>query len=171
MELLKRESADELSTTIWTPIRMAAFIGIWSLLTPFRIQIVYTYVEELHLNSSRMYIWAGAWGSGSVTPWNQSPLVLDLFYTFAMLPYYSLGLAIAWLVWRWARDGNLTKSQYIERILLLQVAYVIFVWLLFPCPYSSPLSSSWSTCIPTPTSGIVALPFVTKVVKEVSSPW
>jgi hypothetical protein len=113
-------------------------------------------------------IWAGAWGFGRVSPFTDSPLVFDLFYTYAMFPYYSLGLAIAWLVWRWARDGNLTKSQYIERILLLQVVYMIFVWLLFPCPYSS---GSIITCIPTPTSGIVALPFVTKVAKEISSPW
>ncbi|MGD9380887.1 MAG: hypothetical protein PVI03_00410, partial [Candidatus Thorarchaeota archaeon] len=71
-------------------------------------------------------------------------------------------------VWRWAQKGNLTKSQYIERVLLLQIVYLIFVWLFFPCPYSS---GSVITCVPTPTTGLFALPFVTRVVREISSPW
>ncbi len=156
------EKADDKAKTIWTPLRMAVLISMWSLVTPFRVQITQT-SRSVILN-----IYAGAWGYGRVTPWTDSPLVIDLFYTYAVLPYYSIGFVIAYLVWRWAQKGDLTKMQYIERVLLLQLAHVIFVLILFPCPYSF---GSVITCVPTPTTGLFALPFVSKVVREISSPW
>ncbi|MHA2081617.1 MAG: hypothetical protein ACW99H_10785 [Candidatus Thorarchaeota archaeon] len=156
------EKVDEKVKTIWSPLRMAVLVAIWSLVTPFRIQITHT------SRSSILHIWAGAWGYGRVVPWTDSSLVFDLLYTWFMFPYYSIGLVIGYLVWRWAQEGNLTKMQYIERVLLLQLAHVIFVLLLFPCPYSF---GSVIICVPTPTTGIFALPFVTRVVKEISSPW
>jgi len=156
------ENAGEKAKTIWSPLRMAVLITIWSVVTPFRVQITQT-SHSLHL-----LIYAGAWGYGRVSPFTDSPLVIDAIYTYAMLPYYSIGLVIAYYVWRWAQKGNLTKMQYIERVLLLQLVHIIFVWIFFPCPYSS---GSVITCIPTPTTGIFALPFVTKAVREISSPW
>jgi hypothetical protein len=160
------EETDVKAKTIWTPLRMAALISIWSLVTPFRIQITQTSGTP----SVILEIWAGAWGYGSVTPWARPPhhIVFDAIYTYAMFPYYSIGLAIAYLVWRWAQKGNLTKGQYIDRVLLLQLAHVLLVLILFPCPYSS---ASVITCVPTPTTGLFALPFVNKVVREISSPW
>jgi hypothetical protein len=158
------KNADEKTKTIWSPLRMAVLIAIWSLVTPFRIQITHTG------RSSILLIWAGAWGYGRLLPWTDSPLVFDLLYTWFMFPYYSVGLVIAYQVWRWAQKGDLTKMQYIDRVLLLQLAHVIFVLLLFPCPYSSTITTV-HICIPTPTTGIFALPFVARVVKEISSPW
>ena len=151
-----------MTKTIWSPIRIALLIAAWTLVTPFRVVITQA-TFSTHLD-----IYAGIWGFGRVSPFTDSPLVIDSAYTFFVFPYCVPGLAIAWLVWRWARDGNLTKSQYLERVLLLQVVYMILVWLLFPCPYSS---GSVITCIPTPTAGIVALPFVFRVVEDISSPW
>lgn len=156
------DKADDKAKTIWTPLRIAVSISIWSLVTPFRVQITQT------SRSAILLIYAGAWGYGRVTPWTDLPLTIDAIYTYAMFPYFSIGLAIAYLVWRWAQKGDLTKMQYIERVLLLQLAHVIFVLILFPCPYSS---GSVITCLPTPTAGLFALPFVTKVVREISSPW
>lgn len=151
-----------MKNTIWSPIRIAIFLATWSLVTPIRIQISQT------SHSLNVLVWAGAWGLGRVSPFTDSPLVIDPAYTLFMFPYCVPGLAIAWLVWRGARDGNLTKSQYIERTLLLQVVHMVLVWLFFPCPYSS---GTAITCIPVPTTGIVAMPFVTRVVKELLSPW
>ncbi len=156
------DNADVKAKTSWTPLRMAALISIWSLVTPFRVQITQT------SRSMILDIYAGAWAYGRVVPWVDSPLVLDLFYTYTVFPYYSIGILIAYLVWKWAQKGDLTKMQYIDRVLLLQLAHVIFVLILFPCPYSS---HSIITCFPTPTTGIFALPFVFRVVREISSPW
>ncbi|MFW9889201.1 MAG: hypothetical protein ACFFER_13530 [Candidatus Thorarchaeota archaeon] len=167
---MDREAADVKAKTIWTPLRMAALISIWSLVTPFRVQITQLSGMGLIPSSVILEIWAGAWGYGSVTPWARPPhhIVIDPIYTYAMFPYYSIGLAIAYLVWRWAQKGDLTKMQYIDRVLLLQLAHVLFVLILFPCPYSS---GSVITCVPTPTTGLFAIPFVKRVVREISLPW
>ncbi len=112
-------------------------------------------------------IYAGAWGYLPNNPYTTSPIIVSLLYVAFMFPFYTPGIIIASFVWHGFSNPNLTRARYVEVIVLLQVVYILLIWLLIPCP----ISTYPHLCIPVPSTGIVALLFVSKVVKKIDSPW
>ena len=143
---------------IWSPNRIIAFLTIWALVIPFKLM--------LRLNQLRLsIIYAGLWSYlGGANPYSDSPLIVSGLYTVFMLPFYTPGLASAWLVWYGSKNENLTKQRFIETNVMLILIQALLA-MIIPCVLADTL------CIPTPTTGIVALFFVSKVVKEIKVPW
>ncbi|MGY5859979.1 MAG: hypothetical protein RTU63_11470 [Candidatus Thorarchaeota archaeon] len=146
---------------MWSPKRVVAFLHIWNLLAPLKI-ILNTYSQN-----PSFIIYAGAWGYIPNNPFTESPIIISLFYAVFMFPFYIPGIVIASFVWNSFNNPNLTRNRYLEIIVVLEVVYILLVWILIPCPVSThpPL------CIPVPSTGLVALLFVSKVVKKLDSPW
>lgn len=71
---------------------------------------------------------------------------------------------MSWYAWRSAKDENLTRGGYFQVNLLLVIIQTLLA-LIIPCPIEFYL------CVPTPTTGIVALFFVSRIVKEIKAPW
>jgi hypothetical protein len=157
-----------LRVSIWTPNRIGVFLVICNMLIPFRINL--TFITSVRFSISYV-IYAALWGyiPGPLPPmYNiEGPLIINGYYFGFMFPFYAPGLVIAWFVWRTSSDSNMTKRNYYERIISLQLFHTLIVWYLFPCP----ISFSLVLCLPTAITGILALPFASKVVKEVDSLW
>ena len=81
-----------------------------------------------------------------------------------MLPFCVPGLAVSWCAWRSAKNENLIRGGYFQVNLLLVVIQALLA-LVIPCP------TEFYLCVPTPTTGIVALLFVSRIVKEIKVPW
>ncbi len=143
---------------IWSPNRIIAFLAIWALVIPFKLM--------LHLNQlGYSIIYAGLWSYlGAANPFSDSPLVVSVLNTAFQFPFYAPGLASAWLVWYGSKDENLTRQRFIEVNVMLIVIQALLA-MIIPCVMAAVV------CIPTPTTGIVALFFVSKVVKEIEVPW
>jgi hypothetical protein len=140
------------------------------MLIPFRINLTVHHNPFSGLSVSYL-IYAALWGyiPGPLPPmYNiEGPLIINGYYFGFMFPYYAPGLVITWFVWRASSDSNMTKRNYYERIIALQLLHTSILWLFFPCP----ISFSLVLCIPTAITGILALPFASRVVKEVDSLW
>jgi len=143
--------------TIWSPKRITVFLHIWNLLAPLKIIIT----------SSPIFIYAGVWGYLPSNQFTDSPLVLSLFYAAFMFPFYAPGIIIASYVWGCFKNPNLTRYRYSNNVLMLQVVYILLIWVLIPCPFST----TAPLCLPVPSTGFVALLFTSKVVKKIDSPW
>jgi hypothetical protein len=143
---------------IWSTNRIIAFLAIWALVIPFKLM--------LRLNQLRLsIIYAGLWSYlGGANPYSDSPLIVSGLFTVFMLPFYAPGLASAWLVWYGSKNENLTRQRFIETNVMLILIQALLA-MIIPCVMADTL------CIPTPTTGIVALFFVSKVVKEIEVPW
>ncbi len=144
--------------SIWSSNRIVAFLTIWALVIPFKLML------RLNLlNFSIVY--AGLWSYlGGANPFSDSPLIVSIYHTVFQLPFYAPGLASAWLVWYGSKDENLTRQRFIEINVMLILIQALLA-MIIPCVGPDYL------CIPTPTTGIVALFFVSKVIKEIKSPW
>jgi hypothetical protein len=143
---------------IWTSRRIAAFLSIWALATPFKV-ILYLSGLEYSL------IYAGLWlylPGGN--PFSDSSLIFSGFISATMLPFYAPGLVVSYFAWRSSKDENLTRTRYFEINLMLVLIQTLLT-LVIPCPMGNFL------CIPTPTTGIIALFFVSRIVKEIEMPW
>ena len=147
--------------SIWSQKRVTAFLHIWNLLMPLKIIL-----STSSLNLS-FIIYAGVWGYLPNNPFTDSPLIISVFYALFMFPFYIPGIIIASFVWNSFKNPNLTRYRYIETILVLQIVYILVIWILIPCP----ISTHPPLCIPVPSSGLVALLFVSKVVKDIKVPW
>ncbi|MFQ5834267.1 MAG: hypothetical protein ACE5H4_16305 [Candidatus Thorarchaeota archaeon] len=146
----------------WTPRRMTAFLTIWTLVVPLKVIIDFT-----HTSVRVLGIYAAFWAYAPGNPIYSSPLVLDVLYTLFMIPFYFPGIVVAWFVWHGSSDRNMTRRRYVEIVVTMQVIHLLIVWILFPCPISySPL-----LCAPTSITGLLALPFVSRIVKDIDSPW
>jgi hypothetical protein len=143
---------------IWSPLRVTAFLAIWALVTPVKVML---YPPRLDLS----VIYAGLWlylPGGN--PFSESPFVLSPIVIVSMLPFCVPGFAVSWYAWRSAKDENLTRGGYFQVNLLLVVIQALLA-LAIPCP------TEFYLCVPTPTTGIVALLFVSRIVKEIEGPW
>jgi len=140
-----------------SPKRVTAFLHIWNLLSPLR----------LTFTSVQLFVYAGAWTYIPNNPFSDYPLVISPFVMGFMFPFYALGIIIASFVWRCFENPNMTRYRYIEAILVLQIVYILVIWIFIPCP----ISTRPVLCIPVPSTGLVALLFVSKVVKKLDSPW
>lgn len=141
-----------------SPIRITAFLVIWALVIPFKV-IVYITRPELTI------YYAGLWTFlPGGNPISESPLIVDAFISALSLPFYAPGLAVAWFVWHSSKDENLTRGRYIERIMMIVLIQTVLA-MIIPCPMSDVL------CLPTPTTGIIALLFVSRIVKDINTPW
>jgi len=143
---------------IWSTNRIIAFLTIWALVIPFKLML------RLNLLNFSI-IYAGLWSYlGGANPYSDSPLIVSVLSTVFMLPFYAPGLASAWLVWYGSKNENLTRQRFIETNVMLILIQLVLA-MIIPCVSPDYL------CIPTPTTGIVALFFVSKVVKEIEVPW
>ena len=143
---------------IWSPLRITAFLAVWALAIPVKVML---YLPRLEFS----LIYAGLWlylPSGN--PFSESPFVLSPIVIVSMLPFCVPGLAVSWFAWRSAKDENLTRGRYFQVNLLLVVIQALLA-LVIPCP------TEFYLCVPTPTTGIVALLFVSRIVKEIKVPW
>ena len=143
---------------IWSPLRVTAFLAIWALVTPVKVML---YLPRLELS----LIYAGLWlylPAGN--PLSDSPFVLSPIVIMSMLPFCVPGLAVSWYAWRSAKNENLTRGGYFQVNVLLVVIQTLLA-LIIPCP------TEFYLCVPTPTTGIVALLFVSRIVKEIKVPW
>jgi len=113
------------------------------------------------------YVYAGLWGYLPNNLFTESPIVISLFYAAFMFPFYIPGIIIASFVWNGFKNPKLTKYRYTNIVMILQVVYILLIWVLIPCPYST----TAPLCIPVPSTGFAALLFTSKVVKEFKSPW
>lgn len=142
---------------IWSPLRITAFLAIWALVTPVKVML---YLPRLH----HSLIYAGLWSYLPGNPLSESPLIVSVLYTAFILPFYAPGLAVSWFAWRSAKNENLTRGGYFRVNLLLVVIQALLA-LIIPCP------TEYYLCVPTPTTGVVALLFVSRIVKETKVPW
>lgn len=142
---------------IWSPLRITAFLTIWALTTPFKVVLF-----RPRLDYSLIY--AGLWSyMPGGNPFSDSPLILSGFVTASLLPFYAPALAVSWFVWQGSKNENLTRMRYFEINLMLVLIQTLLA-LIIPCMGDT-------LCIPTPTTGIVALLFVSRIVKEIKVPW
>jgi hypothetical protein len=134
------------------------FLTIWALVTPFKV---------IYLSGRigfAITIYAGLWYlhyPGMLLLLSETYSTL---YAILMLPFCAPGLAMAGLVWHESRDEHFTRLQYYGLIVILYVLQILLTFVL-PCMNSRAL------CVPTPTTGIVALFFISRVVKEPTVPW
>ncbi|MFQ5884201.1 MAG: hypothetical protein ACE5IO_03780 [Thermoplasmata archaeon] len=151
------------SMSVWSPRRIGAFLVAWSVILPLQTQVAFPG------RSLSFVVYAALWGyfPGGTPPYIEGPLVIGVFYTAFMIPYYAPGLAVAWFAWRGAMDSSLTRGRFIQTVIAIQLVHILVVWFLLPCP----ISLTPHLCIPSPTTGIVALAFTSKVVKEIDEPW
>lgn len=112
-----------------------------------------------------LFIYAGLWfyQQPGGARYLSAPILL-VIYAVLMFPFYAPGLAMAGLVWHGSRDGHFTRVQYYGLVVMLYVIQILLTFIL-PCPNINAL------CIPTPTTGIVALFLISRVVKEPTVPW
>ncbi|MHA2322154.1 MAG: hypothetical protein ACXACG_10920 [Candidatus Thorarchaeota archaeon] len=143
---------------IWSPESITVFLTVWALVTPIK---VYLYPGIPILN----YFYAGLWSYLPGNPFSDSPFIVDPLVSLFFLPFYAPGLAIAWFVLHSSKNESSTRGRYFERIILLILVQAILA-LLIPCPVGEPV---W--CIPTPTTGLVALLFASRIVKDIDTPW
>ncbi|MFW9843595.1 MAG: hypothetical protein ACFFEV_03385 [Candidatus Thorarchaeota archaeon] len=144
--------------SFWSPNRIVAFLTLWALVVPFKLMLR---LNLLHFS----IIYAGLWSYlGGTNPFLDSPLIVSILNAAFMLPFYTPGLASAWLVWYNSKNENLTRQRYIEFNVMLTLIQTLLA-MIIPCVMADTL------CIPTPTTGIVAIFFVSKVIKEIKVPW
>lgn len=146
----------------WTPRRMTAFLTIWTLVIPLKVIIAFP-SRLVHVSA----IYASLWAYIPGNPFYSSALVFDVLYTTFMIPFWFPGIAVAWFVWHASKDGNMTRRRYVEIVVALQLIHLLIVWILFPCP----ISFTPHLCAPTSITGLLALPFVSRIVKDIDSPW
>lgn len=143
---------------IWSSTRITVFLAIWALASPVKVIL---YPTRLDLS----VIYAGLWQYfPGGNPFSDSPIILSPLATAIMLPFYAPGLAVSWYAWRSAKDENLTRGRYFEFNLVLTITQALLA-LVIPCP------TEFYLCIPTPTTGVVALFFTSRIVKEIEVPW
>jgi len=142
---------------VWSQKQVTALIHIWNILSP--LKLIFT--------ASSFYFYAGAWVYISPNPFHADPFGISPFVILFMFPFYVPGIIIGSYVWRCFKNPNLTRYKYIETIIVLQIIYILVIWILIPCP----ISTDPPLCIPVPSTGLVALLFVSKVVKKLDSPW
>ncbi len=146
---------------IWSHGRIGLFLTIWNLLSPFYIVIPLDRLE-------RSILYAPLWAyMPPSNPFSPTPFVFDIRIPLSFLPLYAPGLVIAWLAWIGAVKRNIDRGRFVQEVLLLQVIYVLIVWLIIPCP----ISTHSNLCLPIPTTGLVALLFKSKVVEDITTPW
>jgi len=145
---------------LWSPTRTTVFLHIWNLLTPLKIILS----TSGNLN---IIIYAGLWSYLPGNPYSTSPIVVSILLTLFMFPFYSPGIIVATYVWRGFKNPNLSRYTYLEQVLLLQVVYILIIWIFIPCP----ISANPLLCIPVPSTGIMALLLASKVVRKLDSPW
>ncbi len=144
--------------TMWSPLRITAFLASWALVVPFKIML-----RLSRLDHSILY--AGLWSYiGGSNPFSSSPLIVSALNTAFNFPFYLPGLLVASFVWRSSMNENLTRSRYFEVIGMLILVQGLLA-MVIPCVMEDTL------CIPTPTTGLLALPFVSRIVKDVKKPW
>lgn len=145
--------------SFWTPNRIVVFLSIWALIIPF------VFIIKLDISLRFSYIYAGIWSYlGGSNPFSDQPLIISPLGAAFNLPFYAPGLVSAWLVWYSSKNETITKQRYIEFNALLILIQAILSTILS-------LNIDMALCIPTPTTGIVAIIFVSKVVKEIKDPW
>ncbi|MFW9786170.1 MAG: hypothetical protein ACFFE2_12535 [Candidatus Thorarchaeota archaeon] len=143
---------------IWSTQRIVTLLTIWAVVIPFKINV---YLPRL--DYSIMY--AGLWSYlPRGNPFSDSPFIVSLYFTASLLPFYAPGLAVAWYVWKWSRDENMTRGRYFERLLLIVILQTILA-MIIPCPMDV------SLCVPTPTTGLIALLFSHRIVIKIEEPW
>lgn len=143
--------------SFWTPTRITGFLSVWALVVPFKV-----YLHPHHLG--RSYCYAALWVYLPNNPLYDSPFIVDLFAIAFFFPFYVPALAIAWFVWHSSKSEDLTRGRYIERIIMLVIVQTVLAFII-PCPSDEIL------CLPMPTTGFVALFFVSRIVTEIESPW
>ncbi len=145
--------------SFWTPIRIVVFLSIWALVIPF------VFIIRLDISLRFSLIYAGLWSYlGGPNPFSDQPLIISPLGTAFNLPFYAPGLVSAWWVWYSSKNETITKQRYIEfNALLILIQAIVSTILSF--------AIEGAMCIPTPTTGIVAILFVSKVVKEIKTPW
>jgi hypothetical protein len=110
-------------------------------------------------------MYAGLWSYlPGGNPFSESALIISPYFTLSLLPFYAPGLALAWFVWKWSKDDNMTRSRYFERVMMIVLIQAVLALILL-------LVVQARLCIPTPTTGLVALLFVSKIVKDIDTPW
>jgi hypothetical protein len=145
--------------SFWTPNRIVVFLSFWALIIPF------VFIIRLDISLRFSHIYAGLWSYlGSGNPFSDQPLTISPLVAAFSLPFYAPGLASAWLVWYSSKNETITKQRYIEFNAMLILIQAILSTTLA-------LNFGAALCIPTPTTGIVAIIFVSKVVKEIRDPW
>lgn len=109
-------------------------------------------------------IYAGLWGYLPGNPYTNSPIVVLPVYALFFLPFYAPGLAMVGLLWNGSRNPRFTRLQYYGLVVTLLVLQMLLTFII-PCPNVNDL------CIPTPTTGVVALFLISRVVKEPVVAW
>ena len=156
-EITQRSNRGEIRMSTWSPLRVTVFLQLWNLLMP--LKFVFT--------SSSFVIYAGLWTYLPNNPFSISPFIVSLSYAGFMFPFYLPGIVIASYVWHCFKNTELTRYDYISRIMIMQVIYVLLIWILIPCP----ISTHALLCIPVPSTGIVALLFTSRVIRTLDTPW
>ena len=146
--------------TIWSPRRITAFLVSWALVMPFKIMLRLSRLDH-------SIIYAGLWSYlGGSNPFSSYPLIVSVLYTAFNFPFYLPGLLVASFVWQSSTNENITRPRYFNIIMILIFAQGLLA-MVIPC-----VGGGVETlCIPTPTTGLIALPFVSKVVKDIEKPW
>lgn len=158
---LQIKNQDSVNKAFWSHTRIGLFLVTWNIMTPF-----YVVIPLNRISSSLFYaaLWAYIPPSNPLSP---TPLVLNILYTLSFLPFYATGFVIAWLAWKGAVQRNIEKGRFVQEVLILQWIHILIIWLIIPCP----ISSHPFLCLPTPTTGLMALMFRSKVVEEITTPW
>jgi hypothetical protein len=145
--------------TFWIPRRSIVFLTVWALVTPFKVIYMSARI------GFSLFIYAGLWfyQQPGGARYLSAPILL-VMYAVLMFPFYAPGLAMAGLVWHGSRDGHFTRVQYYGLVVMLYVIQILLTFII-PCPNINAL------CIPAPTTGIVALFLISRVVKEPAVAW
>lgn len=146
--------------SIWTPQRIGVFLIIWTLLWPVYIIMIF------HTNSPSIYIYAALWGYLPDYPLWNSPFGADVLLTLMMLPFSSPGFLIAYFAYRTSRKDDLSRSQYLLAMVVLQIIHMTVIWWVMPCT----ISSSPVLCLPASITGFVAMPFANRL-DRLAEPW
>ena len=144
--------------TIWSPRKITVFLSIWALVVPFKLML---YLPRLDHSIEYTGLWSYLGGSN---PFSSSPLIVSVLNTAFNFPFYLPGLLVALFVWQSSLNENTTRPRYFNIIMILIFAQGLLA-MVIPCVGEGML------CIPTPTTGLLALPFVSKVVKDIERPW
>jgi hypothetical protein len=150
------------ATTFWSPGRSTVLLTIWALLTPYRVNLTPLPWAPPPWGFD-VVIYAGLWGYNTAL----NPIFgiyINPLYSFIGLVFCAPGLIMAWLVWQGTREEHRPRLQYYEMVVLLYVIQILLTFIL-PCPNIRTL------CIPVPTTGIVALYLISRVVEDPEAAW
>ena len=144
----------------WSPRRIGVFLVIWTFLWPLYIVIIF------QTSSTSLYSTAVLWGYLPGNPFSNSPLVIDILWTFTMVPFSIPALLVAYFSYRSIKYQTIDRVVYGLILVMIQILHMALILVVMPCI----ISTSPTLCLPVPMTGFVALPFAIKL-KRLGAPW